>query len=54
MCNNQPNSIKETISETTKGVDNEHELLKCAETDDQDGIMKYSIDLDPGEEKISK
>ena len=40
-------------NDETKGLNNEHELLKEANTDDSDGMLKYSIDLDPGIEKES-
>lgn len=37
-----------------KGLNNDHELLKQADTDDTTGMVKYSIDLEPGEEKITQ
>jgi hypothetical protein len=38
---------------STKGLDNTHELLKQADVDDDNGMVKYSIDLDDGEEKLT-
>lgn len=37
-----------------KGLNNNHELLKQADTNDSSGMIKYSIDLDAGVEKLSE
>lgn len=44
---------KEPTEVLTKGLDNTHEILKQADTDDTHGMVKYSIDLDNNVEKLS-
>lgn len=41
------------MEEKTGGVNNDHELLKDAQKDDTDGMLKYGVDLEQGVEKIS-
>ena len=37
--------------ENSQGASNDNELLKNAETNDNDGMLKYGIDLDDSMEK---
>lgn len=40
---------------STKGLNNEHEILKKADTEDKsEGMVKYSIDLDQDMDKLSQ
>ena len=44
---------KTDVPISTKGLTNDHEILKEANTDDSEGMCKYSIDLDDDMEKSS-
>lgn len=47
-------SQSEKITPSTQGVDNKHDILKEAQKDDTEGMLKYGIDLDEEILKESK
>lgn len=42
------------IVESSKGADNDHKFFKEAQVDDSEGMVKYSVDLDDSDEKLSE